>query len=79
MARLLETEQPFFPDVFGNERRFERRFPNVARALPRLLQGYEHTPESAQAMLEFLDEHFEINPALKAAIAGRFHPPQAED
>jgi lincosamide nucleotidyltransferase len=79
MARLLETEQPYWPDVFGNERRFEKRFPRIATTLPKLLQGYERTPESAQAMLEFLDEHFKINPALKQAIAGRFKPPQAEN
>ena len=79
MAHLLETEQPYWPDVFGNERRFEKRFPGIAGALPKLLQGYERTPESAQAMLELLDAHFEINPALKQAITGRFKPPRPEN
>ena len=79
MAPLLETEQPYWPDVFGNERRFEKRFPGLAAVLPQLLLGYEHTPESARAMLELLDSHFTINPALKAAIAGRFLPPAPED
>lgn len=76
LAHLLETERPYWPDVFGNERRFEKRYPGLAAALPRLLQGYEGTPESARALLELLDEHFTVNPALKAAIMGRFQPPE---
>ncbi|OJV95194.1 MAG: hypothetical protein BGO39_24610 [Chloroflexi bacterium 54-19] len=74
LAHLLETEQPAWPDIYGNERRFEKRFPGLAAVLPRLLQGYERSPESAQVMLEFLDEHFTVNPALKAAIISRYKP-----
>jgi hypothetical protein len=31
-------------------------------------QGYERTPESARALLAFLDAHFEVNAAIKAEI-----------
>jgi hypothetical protein len=77
MAHLIETEQPAWPDQFGQERRFERRFPVTARELPNFLQGYERTPASAQALLAFLGKHFELNQAIKQAILGRLAPPPA--
>jgi lincosamide nucleotidyltransferase B/F len=78
MAHLIESEQPAWPDLFGQERRFERRFPVVAAELPHFLQGYDRTPESAQAILSFLDKHFEINQAIKQAILERLAPTPAE-
>ncbi|MDX2007278.1 MAG: hypothetical protein SFU83_18715 [Meiothermus sp.] len=68
LARLLEPETPYYQDPFGNERRFERRFPRVAENLPRFVQGYRRTPESALAILEFLEQNFEVNPAIAEAI-----------
>lgn len=67
LAALLEEEQAGFQDQFSNERRFEQRFPQTAVLLPQLMQGYDKTPQSAQAILEFLDTHFEINQAIKNA------------
>jgi lincosamide nucleotidyltransferase B/F len=67
LASLLETEQPAYRDQFGNERRFEQRFPQTAVLLPQFMQGYDKTPQSAQAILEFLDTNFAINQAIKKA------------
>jgi hypothetical protein len=55
-------------DPFASERRFEQRFPGVAARLPQFMQGYERSPESARAILAFLDEHFEVNAAIKQRI-----------
>jgi hypothetical protein len=55
-------------DPFTPERRYEARYPEMAALLPELLQGYERNRESARAALAFLDAHFELNAALKAAV-----------
>jgi lincosamide nucleotidyltransferase B/F len=68
LAGLIEDEQPYFKDKFGNDRRFERRFPRVSERLPEFVQGYERTPESALAILEFLEQHFEVNVAIAREI-----------
>jgi hypothetical protein len=68
LARLLERESPAFRDAFAPERRFEQRFPETARALPTFLQGYDATPESALAILDYLTRHFDVNPSIDAAI-----------
>ncbi len=68
LAALLETEQPAFRDVFANERRIEQRFPLFAEMLPTFILGYEHSPKSAQNILKFLDENFEINLAMKTEV-----------
>lgn len=69
LAALVEEETPAFKDTFANERRFEQRFPQTARLLPEFVQGYERSPQSAAAILEFLRAHFEINSALASAVA----------
>jgi lincosamide nucleotidyltransferase B/F len=68
LTSTLEHEQPHFKDEFVQERRFEQRFPKFAAHLPNLVQGYEHTPESALAILEFLEQHFEVNTAIAKEI-----------
>jgi hypothetical protein len=68
LAALLETAQPGTEDQFDKPRRFEQRFPGIAARLPQFMQGYERSCESALAILAFLEEHFEVNPFLKAAI-----------
>jgi lincosamide nucleotidyltransferase B/F len=60
LAARLEPAQAGFPDVFSPERRFEQRFPLTAAALPAMHQGYEHTPESALAILQFLENNFAV-------------------
>ncbi len=68
LAALVEEAQSAFHDPFAQERRFEQRFPETAVYLPQFIQGYAKSPESARAILHFLDDHFELNPALKQAI-----------
>ncbi len=68
LAAQIETEQPALRDPFAGERRFEVRFPGLARLLPQFIQGYDQTPASAAAILAFLEQHFTVNPALAAAI-----------
>jgi hypothetical protein len=40
----------------------------MAAVLPGMLQGYERNRQSALAALAFLDSHFEVNEAMKAAV-----------
>jgi hypothetical protein len=68
LASTTEEEQPGFRDLFSIERRFEVRFPNLSQDLPGFIQGYDRTPESARAILQFLDAHFKVNAAMKAEI-----------
>jgi lincosamide nucleotidyltransferase B/F len=68
LAKLIESEQGTQKDIFANERRFEQRFPGLAQELPCFVQGYERSPESALAILEFLEARFEVNAALAGAI-----------
>lgn len=55
-------------DPFDGPRRFERRYPGPAAELPAMMTGYEGSPQSAAAILRFLEAHFEVNPALRKAI-----------
>jgi lincosamide nucleotidyltransferase len=68
LSPMLEAEQAAYPDAFAHERRFEARFPGLAREMPQFVQGYERTPESARAILQFLAAHFEVNPAMQRVI-----------
>ncbi len=60
-------------DEFSIERRYEKEYPEIASHLPKFLQGYERNVESVQAILGFLEEHFEINVAMKAEILNLCH------
>lgn len=68
LAAAVEEEVPADRDRYMNERRFEQRFPRTAAHLDEFVQGYERTPESARAILGFLDARFAVDPALRAAI-----------
>lgn len=74
LAHYLEQEQPGFADPFARERRVEHRYPGLAQFLPDFIQGYESSPQSALAILDFLLAHFDLNTAITARIkqlAGR--------
>lgn len=71
LAGMLAAPSVLPADAFVGERRFESRFPQVARRLPEFIQGYERSPESARAILAFLEGHFEVNLSLKNAIQAR--------
>jgi hypothetical protein len=68
LAPAIEPEGPAQKDPFNRERRFEQRFPGLGRQLPHFIQGYERSRESALAILDFLEKHFEVNPALAGEI-----------
>jgi hypothetical protein len=67
ITRTME-ETPAFRDEFTPERRFEQRYPTLASHLSTFMQGYDRSPESALAILTFLDTHFEVNAGLREAI-----------
>jgi lincosamide nucleotidyltransferase len=77
LAPHLETAPPAEParpsdrDAFDPARRFEQTYPQTAAHLPAFMPGYDESPAAARAMLAFLDQRFEINPAMKAAILSR--------
>jgi len=72
--RLLELVEYIKPaneahrDPFVNERRFEQRFPDLDSQVSTWMQGYEKNCESALAILEFLEDYFEVNEAIAKAI-----------
>lgn len=68
LTHTFETAQGPAEDPFNKERRYEGRYPQTAHYLPAFIQGYEHNPESALAILNFLEQHFEVNSTLSAAI-----------
>jgi hypothetical protein len=68
LTERVEAQQPGSEDRFAKERRFEQRFPITAQELPRFIQGYEQSRESAAAILDFMERHFDINPAMAQAI-----------
>ena len=68
LAAQVETESGARKDPFPGERRFEARFPALTPLLPGMLAGSERTPESALAVLAFLEQHFPVNQALAARI-----------
>ncbi|MFL5800140.1 MAG: hypothetical protein ACJ8CR_00045 [Roseiflexaceae bacterium] len=61
LTSLVESERPVAVDPFTPERRYEQRFPQTAQHLAMFVQGYERSRESAQAILAFLEQHFDIN------------------
>lgn len=68
LAGLIEAAQAVREDAFTPERRFEQRYPGVASQAAAWMQGYARNRESALALLAFLEQHFEVNVALAAAI-----------
>lgn len=68
LSALIEQERQVARDLFANDRRFEQRFPGLAKELPRFVQGYDRSCESALAILAFLEQHFAINRAMADAI-----------
>jgi lincosamide nucleotidyltransferase len=50
--------QGAFPDAFSVERRFEARHPGAEDAVSQLLMGYQKGPESALAMLDWIEGRY---------------------
>lgn len=55
-------------DPFDGTRRAEQRFPQIAPYLGRFIQGYDRGPESALALLAFLQDRVRVNPVLSRRI-----------
>jgi hypothetical protein len=70
LAAFIEAPRPIPGDEFALERRFEQRFPALAGYAQGWLQGYARNRASALEILEFLEAHFEVNPAIAGAIRG---------
>ena len=70
LAEYIELPNEVHRDPFVNERRFEKRYPNLASLLGIWVQGYEKNSESALAILEFLETHFQVNKAMAKEIRG---------
>ncbi len=68
LVEFVETPKEVHRDPFVNERRFEQRHPTLAPRLCAWAQGYEKNRESALAILEFLEIHFEVNKAMAKEI-----------
>ena len=69
LLELIEYEQSDARlDVFSKERRFEQRHPDWPIHLNRFLAGYDRVPESARAMLLYVDEHYAVPQNLKRLI-----------
>jgi lincosamide nucleotidyltransferase len=68
LAALVEPEGPAPRDPYDPARRFERRFPVTAAALPGFLRGYEGSAASAANILAFLERHFDVNATLAREI-----------
>jgi len=68
LVEYKEPAQEVYQDQFVNERRFEQRFPSIAPQVSGWMQGYERNPESALAILAFLEGHFEVNEAIASVI-----------
>jgi hypothetical protein len=68
LADYVEIAQEAVRDSFANERRFEQRYPALARQASAWLGGYECNCESALAILAFLEQHFKVNTEIATAI-----------
>lgn len=68
LVELIEPAQGQIKDEFSAERRFEQRQPRTSKQLATWMQGYARNRESALAILDFLEKHFEVNPTMSRAI-----------
>lgn len=70
---LEEGTKRVYVDPFNITRRFEQQFIETAKMLPKFLQGYDKIISSAEEILLFLDQHFEINESIKQKILELTH------
>ncbi|MCX7923692.1 MAG: hypothetical protein N3B21_17030 [Clostridia bacterium] len=73
LMKFTEKEISVYADVFSIERRFEQRYPQAEGMIADFVQGYHKSPESARAILKYLDENFSINGKIKELILGLCH------
>lgn len=68
ILHLVEQEVDYFPDVFGNERRVEKRFPEFAKRIGSMMQGYENVPASALEILAYIEKIYPVNQQMSNEI-----------
>lgn len=68
LALLSGSPEDELADAFMPERRFEQRCPEVALALPQMMQGYGHNAPCALSILAWLEKHAHVHPRLAAEI-----------
>ena len=68
MVELKGSTSNIHQDPFSLERRLEQRHVEIAALLPGFIQGYEHTPESSEAILDYLGQEHSVNPAMAEEI-----------
>jgi lincosamide nucleotidyltransferase B/F len=73
LVESVEDANDVHRDLFVNERRFEQRYPNLVSQLHTWAQGYERNRESALALLEFLEVHFNVNDVMASEIRDLSH------
>lgn len=67
-SSYFAEEQKDFKDQFQHERRYENRYPDLAKHLPKMIQGYDLVAQSALETLKFIEERFTVNPYIKKEI-----------
>lgn len=65
---VLERGSDEGRDPYQIDRRFETRHPKARAVFAPMMQGYGRTPESALAILQFIEQRFPVNPTLRAEI-----------
>lgn len=68
LAPQLEPPSSASADPFALERRCEARYPGFATSLPAFTQGYEHSVESALAILAYVERLAPVNASIKQRI-----------
>lgn len=76
LAALLAAPTGAPGDIFSVERRAEQRHPSLAPHLADFAQGYARNSASALAILAWIETHFPVNLAIRAAILERAAAPQ---
>lgn len=68
LASLREPAGDALGDPFSLERRFEKRFPQLAQKLPKFLPGYAGSVAAAEAILNYLESHWEVNAVMVSRV-----------
>lgn len=68
LIEYIEPAKAAHRDPFVNERRFEQRFPSLTDQISLWMQGYDKNRQSALAILNFVEHHFEVNGSIAKAI-----------
>ena len=68
IIHLTEIEENVTPDLFNIERRLEKRYPYFSLKLSTMLSGYDHLDQSAEAILNYLQQIYPLNQRMKNEI-----------